>query len=60
MGANVPERFRQERPRAMRGQGVSGIQSGKWRLVLVGLDSRHAVPRPRWGLAARKSDSTRE
>jgi hypothetical protein len=42
-------------------RSVSGIQSNDRPLTLAGqLDSRHAVPRPRWGLAARRSESTRE
>jgi hypothetical protein len=37
----MPERFRQARPRAQRGQGVSGIQCDDWQFVLAGLlDSR--------------------
>jgi hypothetical protein len=40
--------------------GVSGIQTEHRRLPLLRpLDSRRAA-RPQWGLAARKSESTRE
>ena len=50
----LPERLRQTRPRAVRGQGVSGIQTGDWRRDAAGpLDSSHAVPRLPRSLAAR-------
>jgi len=47
----MPECLRHARPRAKRGQGVSGIQTDDWQLAQVGLlDSRSpGAPPPQCG-----------
>ena len=37
VGASVPECFRLARPRALRGQSVSGLQSGAWQFTSMEL-----------------------